>query len=89
MIDITKPAGIIFIVIALLSLIGILYSVVEFIRWQVRYLRNVDYDLPPFGIVGAVVIGILIMTGIAYCLTYIGLVDFGNRLSEAIGHTQQ
>ncbi|MBR3741584.1 MAG: hypothetical protein IKN04_14220 [Clostridia bacterium] len=84
MIDITKPGGMIFIVIALLSLIGLMYSVVEFIRWQIRYLRNGDYDLPPFGIVGAVIIGALIVAGIIFCLMYIGVVDFGNRLSEAV-----
>ncbi len=84
MIDLTKPGGIIFLVIAFISLVGFLYSVVSFIRWQIRYLKNGEFDLPPFAFVGAVVIGVLIVTGIAYTVLYICGANLVHSIGEAI-----
>lgn len=84
MIDLTKPGGIIFLVIAFISLVGFLYSVVSFIRWQIRYLKNGDFDLPPFAVVGAVVVGLLIMAGLAYVGFYVWATYFSKAVNEAV-----
>ena len=86
MIDLTKPGGIIFLVIAFITLVGFLYSLVSFIRWQIRYLKNGEFDLPPFAFVGAVVIGGLIVAGIIYSVLYIGGVKFAHSIGEAVNN---
>lgn len=80
MIDLTKPSGIIFLLIAFISGVGALYSIIEFILWQIRHLKNEDFDLPPFAVVGAIIIGVLIVSGLSYSILYI----WGTRLAYAI-----
>ena len=84
MIDLTKPGGIVFAVVAFISGVGALYSIIEFIRWQIRYLKNGEFDLPPFSFVGAVVIGVLIVTGIVYTVLYICGANLVHSIGEAI-----
>lgn len=55
--------GIVFLVVAFIMQVGLLYSLEKFIRRQVYWMRKVEFSLNPFAVVGAVVVGLLIMAG--------------------------
>lgn len=53
------------IVIVCVSLVILIFSLVEFILWAVRYERG-EKSIHPFAAVGAVVVGIVIVGAVLY-----------------------
>lgn len=75
MFDLTTVSGIVRLIAAFFTIVGTLYSLCQFVIWQYRYCKGGGKhgQIPPFGIVGAVILGALIVGAIGYFVFIFGL----------------